>query len=117
MTYFHRYIYLINFLKIIFAILSISNLYLKATGEKDSDLDKIIVYWKERVEFVFKTLMALLLMYLFNPRHDHRTLIDSHVKLLLYLFGFILLVGAKWGIFFGESKWFKDLQSIITNED
>jgi len=116
MSYFHTYVYLIIFVKLLFVILAVSHMYMKANKKTDSDLDKTIVYWKERVEFVFEILMALLLIYLFNPRHDHRTLIDSHIKILLYLFGFILLITAKWSAFFIESIWFKDTQNIIGEE-
>ena len=113
MTYFHYYIYLIIFVKISFVVLAISHFYLKSKGEADSDLNKKVVYWQHRVEFIFEMLMAFLLIYLFNPRHDHKTLIDKHVKVLLYLFGIILLITAKWSTFFEESAWFKDLQKII----
>ena len=116
MSYFHNYIYLIIFIKFIFLILAVSHLYMKATKKIDSDLDKRIVYWKERVEFVFVILMACLIIYVFNPRHDHKALIDSHTKLLLYLFGFVLLITAKWSTFFAESLWFKDVQDVIGAE-
>ena len=86
---------------------------MKANGKKDSDLNKKIEYWKDRIEFIFEILMSLLLIYLFNPRYDHKSLIDSHVKILLYLFGFILLITSKWSAFFEESIWFQKLQEII----
>ena len=92
MSYFHSYIYLIIFVKLLFVVLAISHFYLKSKGEDDSDLNKKVVYWKHRIEFIFEILMAFLLIYLFNPSHDHKTLIDKHVKVLLYLFGFILLI-------------------------
>jgi len=117
MSYFHKYIYLVIFIKLIFVVLAVSNLYMKAKKKTDSDLNKKIEYWKERVEFVFEILMAFLLIYLFNPRFDHKSLIDPHVKLLLYLFGFILLITAKWSTFIEESKWFKDLQESLGKKE
>lgn len=116
MSYFHNYIYLIIIVKLLFVVLAISHIYLKSKGEDETDLSKKIVYWKERIEFVFEILMALLIIYLFNPRYDHKELIDKHVKVLLYLFGFILLITAKWSNFFKESVWFIDLQKIIGNQ-
>jgi len=86
---------------------------MKAKGKKKSDVNKKIEYWKERIEFIFEILMAFLLIYLFNPRTDHKSLIDPHVKLLLYLFGFILLITAKWSTFIEESVWFKELQETL----
>ena len=90
---------------------------MKSIGKIDSDLDKKIVYWKKRIEFIFEILMAILLIYLFNPRHDHKSLIDQHVKILLFIFGFLLLITAKWSTFFAESKWFINLQKIIGKEN
>lgn len=116
MGFFHSYIYLIIIVKILFAILATLHIYMKMSKKTDSDLYKRIVYWKEIVEFVFQILMAFLLIYLFNPRYDHKALIDSHVKLLLYFFGFILLITAKWSTFFTESVWFKYIQNIIGDE-
>jgi hypothetical protein len=40
-------------------------------------------------------------------------MIDSETKILLYLFGIILLVTADWKDFFHETKWFQYLQQII----
>ena len=118
MNYFHAYIYLIIFIKITFVLMSITHLYLKSTGKEDSDLDKKIVFIKEKFEFVFIVLMSLLLIYLFNPRHNNRNnLIDRETKLLLYLFGFILLITADWKEFIYESKWFKYLQQILGNKN
>ena len=113
MKFFHKCIYFIIIVKVLFFILTILHLYMKAKGSIDSDLDKKIVYWKERIEFVFEILMAILLIYLFNPSHDYKPLIDQHVKILLYFFGFVLLITSKWSIFFKESVWFIYLQKIL----
>ena len=109
------YIYLIFAVKIGFVIMTIYHILLKVKGKSDSDLDKTIVYWKERFEFIFILLMSILLVYLFNPRKDRATMIDGETKILLYLFGFVLLITAKWGDFFHEAKWFKYIQESIGN--
>ena len=57
-------------IKIGFILMAVTHIYLKAKGETETDLDKKIVYWKERFEFVFVLLMAILLIYLFNPRKN-----------------------------------------------
>jgi hypothetical protein len=46
--------------------------------------------------------MSALLMYLFNPRKSHIDIIDSESKLLLFLFGFILIFTADWSNFLKE---------------
>ena len=116
MSYFHTYIYLIVAVKFLFMIMVITHLYLKATGKAGSEFDNTLVYWKERFEFVFVFLMSILLIYLFNPRHDRSIMIDHHTKILLYVFGFVLLITAKWSTFFSESSWFKDIQHIVGEE-
>lgn len=93
------YITFIFLIKIGFIIMTITHIYLKAKGKEKSDLDKNILYWKERFEFIFIAMMSILLIYLFNPRVDRSVLIDKETKILLYLFGFILLITAKWNLF------------------
>jgi len=98
--------------KLAFLILTVSHIYLVAKGTANSETDKKIVYWKERIEFIFIALMAVLLIYLFNPRMNRSVSIDNETKILLYLFGFILLITAKWSDFFKESQMFKHVQSV-----
>jgi hypothetical protein len=107
------YIYFIIFIKLIFILLAITHIYFKIKGEEGSDLDQSIIYWKERIEFLFVILMAVLMIYIFNPRKSRINLLNKEIKILLYLFGFILLITADWKIFFSESKWFKYLQQIV----
>jgi hypothetical protein len=91
----------------------LTHIYLKVKGETESDLDKKIMYWKERFEFIFILLMAMLLIYLFNPRTDRIVMIDGETKILLYLFGFVLLITAKWADFFHEAEWFQYFQKSV----
>jgi L-asparagine transporter-like permease len=113
MPFYTAYITFIILVKILFIIFAISHLYFRAKGNEGSDLDKKVVFWKDRMEFVFIFLMSMLLIYLFNPRKDRPILIDKETKILLYLFGFILLITAKWSQFIEESSWFKKLQEIL----
>jgi hypothetical protein len=113
MERFNMYILFIIFVKIGFVILAISHLYLKIKHKTDSEIDKKIVFWKDRLEFIFIILMACLLIYIFNPRNDRSILIDYETKILFYLFGFILLITAKWSIFFHESPFLKNLQQVV----
>ena len=94
------YIYLIFAVKIVFIVMAILHLFLRIKGKTDSELDKKIVYWKERMEFIFTFLMSILLMYLFNPRKNNIYMVDKETNLLLFLFGFVLLITAKWSDFF-----------------
>ncbi len=109
------YISLIFVIKIGFILMAVTHIYLKVKGETNSDLDKKIVYWKEKFEFVFVLLMAVLLIYLFNPRNNRIVMIDGESNVLLYLFGFVLLITAKWGDFFHDANWFKYIQQSVQN--
>ena len=113
MSYFSNYVILVILIKVVFVILAVSHLFLKIKGKADSETDKKIVYWKERVEFVFIFLMSLMLIYLFNPRSNRDAKLDFETKILLYLFGFILLITAKWGVFIEESSTFKKVQQVV----
>jgi hypothetical protein len=82
-------------------------------GFTNSEKDKEVLFWKERFEFVFIILMACLLIYLFNPRNERSFMINYETKLLLFLFGFILLITANWNTFIEESEIFKDIKSSV----
>ena len=57
--------------------------------------------------------MAALLIYLFKPDSNREMLITHETKILLYLFGFILLITADWKVFIHESPFYKKLQKIV----
>ena len=113
MDYFDKYVTLIFLFKILFAILAGLHLYFKVKGKADSETDKKIVFWKERVEFVFIFLMSFMLMYLFYPRSTKPIILDFETKVLLFVFGIIILIGAKWDIFIKESPVFKKVQEVV----
>jgi len=113
MDQYNLYIIFIIIIKVGFILLAVSHIYLQAKGEEHSELDQIILYWKERVEFIFVIGMALLLIYLFNPRRKIQIIIDTETKILLTLFGFILIITAKWSLFFTEPSTIKKIQKSI----
>jgi hypothetical protein len=115
MKHFSLLIYLILIIKIGFILMSLTHIYLKIKGEENSDLDIEILYWKDRFEFTFIFLMSILLLYLFNPMRPN-VVIDSETKLLLFLFGIMLLITANWNVFLHEAKWFKMFQKSIGTE-
>lgn len=115
MKTFDIFISIIFVIKIIFILLSITYLYLKIKGDEKSKTYKNIAFWKKRTEFIFILLMAILLIYLFNPRSDKINLIDKESKLLLYLFGILLLVTSKWDDFITVSPLIKTLKHTVGN--
>ena len=93
------YIKSIILVKLCFLFFILVQIYLLLKGKKDSEMDTKIKYWKNKFEFIFKTLMALLLIFLFNPNTDRSVLIDNETKILLCLFGVILIITTKWNEF------------------
>jgi len=113
MEYYNTYIILIFIVKICFLLLAVTNIYLKFKKQSNTTLDKQIIYWKDRVEFIFSILMAFLLIYLFYPFQSKNIIINGETQVLLYLFGFVILITAKWGNFIKEATWFKDIQQSV----
>jgi hypothetical protein len=113
MDNFTIYIRFIFIVKIIFIILAITLLYTKHKNPKNIKLIESLQFWKERMEFMFKAMMSLMLVYVFNPLSNNMILINREAKLLLCLFGFILILTADWSTFINESKLFEKLHTIL----
>jgi hypothetical protein len=111
MNKYTMYLAFIIMVKVAFLILAVLHIYLKVKGKENSETDKKIEYWKERLEFIFVLLMAMLLIYLFNPHKS--VVLTSETKLLLHLFGFFLVITANWGDFIRESLLFKRIQAMV----
>ena len=63
---------------------------------------------------MFITCMAILCIYLFNPFLEVRPSINYETRILLFVFGWIVLLNNKWDLFFEKSKWFTLLQYFVT---
>lgn len=57
--------------------------------------------------------MSFLLIILFNPFFNGIKLMNKETKILLLVYGIIVLINSEWRLFFKESKVFK----ILKNED
>ena len=111
-------IYFTIFIKIVFLVSAIGDIFFahyQKTSSRSQDLELRFAYWKERSEFIFVFCMAILLIYIFNPRFNNQKYITIHKNLgvLFYLFGFILLFTANWGLFIQESRIFKRLKNAL----
>jgi len=115
MSEFDIYITLIFTIKVLFVLFAIFSIYYKHKGPKYEELEMEILYWKERLEFAFIFMMSALLIYLFSPSKKRYLEIDNETRLLLFLFGFVLLLTGSWGEFIKEAKWFKTFQKVIGN--
>lgn len=110
MSHLSTFILSIFVVKVTFILLAVYGLYVKGKNPK---LAGTLDFWKKRVEFVFVTQMSVLLLYLFNPRATNTCTLNKEVKLLLFLFGFVLLLTENWSTFIHESVWFKHFQTIL----
>ena len=113
MNYLKMYTTIIFVIKFAFIILAIAQIYLKIYKTSNSLLVSTVDYWKSRVEFLFVFSMAILLIYMFFPPMNKSVDIAGEPKLLLFLFGTILLTTAKWADFFNESPTIVKLQDIL----
>lgn len=113
MSYFSTYIIVVFVVKISFILLAISTKIVELGKSHDKELIYKLSFWKERTEFLFKALMSAMLIYIFNPRANNLYLIDGETKLLLYLFGFVLILTANWDTFFKDSVIIKNIQNLI----
>ena len=115
MKTFDIFISLIFTIKIIFILLTVIYLYLKIKGEDNSIFGKNVFILKKKIEFIFILLMAILLIYLFNPISNKTNLIDKEAKFLLYLFGILLLLTSNWDDFITVSPFIETLKHIVGN--
>jgi hypothetical protein len=114
MELYSSYTTLILILKFIFILLAITHIYLQKKGEENTNLDDKIVYWKGAVELLFKLLLSLLLIFLFNPIYtSNSVVITGETKLLLFLFGGALLITAPWKNIMSEYNWLQTLQQSV----
>lgn len=113
MDKYNMYVTFIIIIKIGFILLSLTHVYLKIKGKEHTETDKKILFWKERLEFIFTFLMSALLIYTFNPWRLQPVKIDKETQLLFYLFGFVLIITAKWEIFIKETPLLHIIQKSI----
>jgi len=95
------YVILIVVVKLIFLYFLIAAAVLKAKLKKDNSSKNMKeyeenVYYKERVELLFKFLMSVLLIYLFYPRRKIPIPLSREIRILLFAFGIVLILSAKW---------------------
>jgi hypothetical protein len=101
MTAFDCLIYFTFFIKIIFIGSTLSLKYLEHKNKNVNTQN--LTFWKERSEFIFKACLSLILIILFNPLNKTPVVINFETKVLLYLYGFIVIFQANWGQFFKDS--------------
>ena len=109
------FVIFIIFIKFVFAVSAFGHLVLTHLPESITKhihiSDAKLVYWKQRAEFIFIVSMACLLFYHFIP--GHLKPISKETSILFFLFSFILIITAKWSLFFAEARWYKQLSNAL----
>ena len=106
------FIIFIIFIKFAFILSAIGHIILShSSSDAAQKEDPTLLYWKERLEFIFFASMSILLIYHFKPGKNKP--ISEETALLFFLFGWILLVTAKWNLFFKEAPWYKTIVSLF----
>jgi hypothetical protein len=106
------YVLFIFIMKTIFIIAAFAHVYLSHFDSAFDKYDEKILYWKDRTEFIFIFTMSLLLIYYFHPLLKPKP-INGETRILFFMFGWVLLITAKWSIFFHEAPWYKRFASIF----
>jgi len=109
MEYLKIYLIFVVLVKCLFIYFALRHLYFRAMLLKQPNnasykesLEKTKIY-KDQTEFVFINLMALLFIYIFNPRYQNEKYVDKETKILMYIFGFVIIITSDWNQFISES--------------
>jgi hypothetical protein len=84
-------------------------------GNKDTLFSTNVLFWADRIEFIYTFLMAILIIALFKNAVKVGVLCiyDKETIFLMYVFGFILLFTADWNEFISESTIITNIQNIL----
>ena len=102
-------------IKVIFILLKGLAFYNRVMGIKDTLFSTNVLFWADRVEFIYTFLMAILIIALFRNAVKVGVLCiyDKETIFLMYVFGFILLFTADWNEFISESTIITYVQNIL----
>ena len=114
MNYYNNFILCVFLSKILFVVCGVWHFILVRKNKGENELSLRLSTLKEYFEFIFLASMALLSMYLFNPLAEIRPAINRETRLLLFIFGFIVLINCKWELVVGHYKWLALLQYFIS---
>jgi len=62
-------------------------------GDRKNQTD---YYYKNLFHSLFLLEISLLMLYLFNPLYKKNTLISRHIKIYLFLYALLILIGIDW---------------------
>ena len=117
-----NYVIFVIIIKVLFVIFALISRYYQTKIKSGSKTDlqeytqkyNWAVYWKDRLEFFFLISTSLICIIVFYPFYSEPIFIDRHTKLLLFIYGFIVLITLNWNILGNLPPWFISLQNIIS---
>jgi hypothetical protein len=117
---FDNYVSFIIFIKILFILFAIITFILKTKIKYSKNNDKKIIsiynnlsLCKETLELFFIISTAIVCIIVFCPFYKDQVIIDKHTRLLLFLYGFIIIITADWSVLTKLPSWFTDVQKIV----
>jgi hypothetical protein len=117
---FDNYVSFIIFIKILFILFAIITFLLKTKIKYSKNNDKKIIsiynnlsLCKETLELFFIISTALVCIIVFCPFYKDQVIIDKHTRLLLFLYGIIIIITADWSVLTKLPTWFTDVQKIV----
>ena len=108
-------ILVIIMIKIIYILLLLTKIYNKIYNLTDTLFGINVLFWLDRIEFIYTFLMAILIILLFKNaiRVGKICIYDKETITLMYVFGFILLFSANWKQFISDSFIIQNIQNML----
>jgi hypothetical protein len=110
------FVIIIKFLFVIFAIISKYYQTKIKSNQEYTQKYNWAIYWKDRLEFFFLISTSIICIIVFYPFYSDPIFIDRHTKILLFIYGFIVLITLNWNILGNPPPWFISLQNIVGNK-
>jgi hypothetical protein len=118
-----NYVIFVIIIKILFVIFAVISKHyqnkIKNAGNNNSEIQEYTqkynwaLYWKDRLEFFFLISTSIICIIIFYPFYSDPIFIDRHTKILLFVYGFIVLITLNWNILGTPPPWFIYLQNIV----
>ena len=115
-VYYQYFLNFTVFIKVVYIALALYSVYVSKFESNDTKRREEVIYFMKRLEILFKGLMALLLIYLFNPFFNTKDnmILDSETRMFLFAFGILIFLTADWeGIIKNIPKSIQLIQEIV----
>jgi len=84
-------IFIIFIIKLIFLLSTVTILVLKKVDPKNEFIERLSIV-QDKTHNLFSLFVACLMIYLFNPRKNREAKLDTETKLILFLYGWIVIL-------------------------